>query len=138
MQVDEILALFDKEQRQEVEFFGFRREATPQVVRVSAVDDNVAEGPHTGLVTHTVASTDADYNNLAVPDVTANVIDDDLLLLTIVQSQGSTDVAEAGAGDSYTIALASDLAPVVWVQFEDPTGQVVADCGEYVRSNVRS
>jgi len=103
--------------------------ATPQVVRVSAVDDNVAEGSHTGLITHTVSSGDADYNNLAVPDVTANVIDDDLSLLTILQSQGSTDVAEGGAGDSYTIALASQLASVVWVQFEDPAGQVVADSG---------
>jgi hypothetical protein len=43
MQVDEILALFDKEQRQEVEFFGFRREATPEVVRHICATPGIGE-----------------------------------------------------------------------------------------------
>ena len=34
MNIEEMLALFDKEQRRQVEFIGFEREVTPDVVRL--------------------------------------------------------------------------------------------------------
>ncbi len=42
MNIEKMLTLFDKEQRREVEFTGFAREATPEVVRL--VDQQAAEG----------------------------------------------------------------------------------------------
>ena len=48
-------------------------------VTVTAVDDHVHEAPtHPGVVTHVVSSADPLYAPLTVPDVTANVADDDV------------------------------------------------------------
>ncbi len=49
----------------------------PQTVTVSAVNDAVYEGPHSGLLTHTVTSTDGDYSGLTVADVSAAITDND-------------------------------------------------------------
>jgi hypothetical protein len=49
----------------------------PQTVTVTAVDDAMVEGAHTGTITHTAASTDAIYNGIAVASVTANITDND-------------------------------------------------------------
>jgi len=105
--------------------------STPQVVRVTAVDDVAAEGTHTGVITHTVTSGDGRYSNMAVPDVTVNVIDDDLHLITITEDQAgqsvitSIDVAEGGTA-TYWVAL-NDEPPsgsTIYVQLQDPTSQV--------------
>jgi hypothetical protein len=42
---------------------------TPQTITVMAEDDGLIEGPQTRLITHTVASADEDYDNMAVRDV---------------------------------------------------------------------
>lgn len=47
------------------------------IVTVMAVDDTVFEGPHTGIITHSVSSADASYDGSAMPDVTANITDND-------------------------------------------------------------
>jgi hypothetical protein len=54
----------------------------PQVVTVAAVDDAVDEGLHTGTITHTAASADGNYDNIAVnydniavSSVTVNITD---------------------------------------------------------------
>lgn len=49
-----------------------------QTVVVSAVNDAVPEGTHTGTVTHAVSSTDTNYNGLAVSNVVVTILDDDL------------------------------------------------------------
>src|SRR5581483_422553 len=51
--------------------------ATAQTVTVTAVDDTVVEGPHTGTITFTTTSADASYNGLVVPSVTVNITDND-------------------------------------------------------------
>ncbi|MEL7406854.1 MAG: malectin domain-containing carbohydrate-binding protein, partial [Cyanobacteria bacterium J06558_2] len=51
--------------------------STPQTVTVSAVDDNIGESFHTSTISHTISSTDAAYNNLSVPSVEANIVDND-------------------------------------------------------------
>jgi hypothetical protein len=51
--------------------------AVPQTVTVTAVDDALVEGPHTGMITHTATSADAAYNGIAVASVTANITDND-------------------------------------------------------------
>lgn len=50
---------------------------TPQTVTVTAVDDNVYEGNHTGTVQHFASSADTAYSGIAVPSVTANITDND-------------------------------------------------------------
>ncbi|MEO1432458.1 MAG: ExeM/NucH family extracellular endonuclease, partial [Cyanobacteria bacterium J06633_8] len=50
---------------------------TPQIVTVTAVDDAADEGSHTGTITHTVSSTDTDYNGITAASVTANITDND-------------------------------------------------------------
>ncbi len=49
----------------------------PQTVTVTAVDDALVEGAHTGTITHTSASADAAYNAIVIANVTANITDND-------------------------------------------------------------
>ncbi|EGV33016.1 FG-GAP repeat protein, partial [Thiorhodococcus drewsii AZ1] len=51
---------------------------TPQTVTVSAVDDTVGEGPHFGVIAHSVTSADAAYNGLNIDPVSIQIADDDL------------------------------------------------------------
>jgi hypothetical protein len=50
--------------------------STPQTVTVTAVNDAVAEGTHSGTITHAAASTDPGYNGIAIAAVTATITDD--------------------------------------------------------------
>lgn len=78
---------------------------TPKTVTVSAVDDAVAEGAHTGAITH--AASGGGYDAIPVAGVTASIADNDNVGVTITQSGGGTAVAEGGATDTYTIVLNS-------------------------------
>jgi hypothetical protein len=49
-----------------------------QSVTVTAVDDSDVEGNHTGLISHTSASSDTNYNGLSIGSVTANITDNDM------------------------------------------------------------
>lgn len=81
-----------------------------QTVTVTAVDDTVPEGPHTSTIAHTAVSTDSDYNGISIDDVIANLMDNDVPGVTIVETDGDTKVRETGlTSDMYTIAL--DGAP---------------------------
>ena len=44
---------------------------------MTAVDDAVAEGPHTATIQHSAASADPNYNGIAVASVTAHITDND-------------------------------------------------------------
>jgi len=79
----------------------------PQTVTVTAVDDALAEGTHTGTIQHTASSTDSNYNGLAISPVTVTITDNDTAGVTLTESGGSTNVTEGGATDSYTVVLTS-------------------------------
>ncbi|MCW2926031.1 MAG: hypothetical protein JWM98_3435, partial [Thermoleophilia bacterium] len=79
--------------------------STPQAVTITAVQDVIVEGDHTGQVTLTMGGADVGYSGLAVPAQPVAITDDDLAGVTIVESDSSTKVAESGATDTYTIAL---------------------------------
>ena len=49
----------------------------PKTVTVTAVDDAVAEGTHTGTIPHRVASSDPNYSGLTVGSVTCHITDND-------------------------------------------------------------
>ncbi len=107
---------------------------TEQVVTVStALDDDVDGGDRTATVTHTVISTDANYNGIATDAVTVNIQDDDTAGITLTQTANSTDVVENGATDTYSVVLTSaptdpvtvavntgaEIAPVTNLVFDD-------------------
>ena len=75
----------------------------PQTVTVSAVDDDVAEGSHLGTVTHAIkAGSAVEYLTADPGSVSVSITDNDSAGVSVVQSGGSTNVAEGGATDTYT------------------------------------
>ncbi|AQT68188.1 Sialidase precursor [Anaerohalosphaera lusitana] len=74
--------------------------ALTQTVTVSAVDDNVSEGPQNAEITHTVDSTDAEFVALRAVSV---LIDDD----------------ERYCGDEHTVYLAGDLNKDCYLTIDD-------------------
>ncbi len=51
---------------------------TAQTVTVTAVDDTVGEGNHTGVIQHTLSSSDNRFNNITADSIIAAVTDNDL------------------------------------------------------------
>jgi len=48
-----------------------------QTVTVTAVNDSAVEGNHTGTISHTVSSTDPNYNGVTIPPVNVSITDND-------------------------------------------------------------
>ena len=74
------------------------------------MSDQIAEGDHTGTISHLVTSADLKYSGLYPngKDLVVNITDNDYADLIISQSDGSSAVAEGGATDDYTVALSSE------------------------------
>ncbi|MEG4045183.1 DUF7948 domain-containing protein, partial [Microcoleus sp. Pol17_C1] len=89
-----------------------------KTVTVSAIDDNLAQGTHSGTIAHTVTSTDANYNAKVIPNVTASITDNDSPGISIVQSEGETAIAEGGATDSYGVLLTTAPTANVTINFD--------------------
>jgi hypothetical protein len=71
-----------------------------QNVTVAAINDAVTEGAHTGNITHTVTSSDANYNGLAISGITANITEPNASsFLTKIGGYSSTNGAEIPAFD---------------------------------------
>ncbi|EKQ68218.1 putative extracellular nuclease [Leptolyngbyaceae cyanobacterium JSC-12] len=71
---------------------------TPATVTVRAVNDTVQESsPHIGVITHAIASADATYAALTIPNINVNVLDNDVALqltkISTIQGTGSTATA---------------------------------------------
>lgn len=79
---------------------------THQTVTVRAIDDALVEAiPHTGLITHTAASADTNYNNAPVANTLTTITDNEFPAVRIIPSGGSTLISEAGLADTYDIVL---------------------------------
>ncbi|MEG4078668.1 SBBP repeat-containing protein [Microcoleus sp. Pol8_D6] len=89
-----------------------------KTVNVSALDDNLAQGTHSGTIAHTVTSTDANYNAKVISNVTASITDNDSPGISIVQSEGETAIAEGGATDSYGVLLTTAPTANVTINFD--------------------
>ncbi|MEC4983346.1 MAG: DUF4114 domain-containing protein [Oscillatoria sp. PMC 1068.18] len=86
---------------------------TPQVVNVTAVDDDQVEGDHSSVIRAMVSSSDDRYTNEAIAvdgvstqEITVNVTDNDFGLI-VTESDNNTEVVEGGDGDTYTLALSN-------------------------------
>jgi len=78
-----------------------------QTVTVSAVDDDVVEGNHTGTITHSVSSTDSNYDGISISNVVANITDNDAAGITVSPTSGLT-TTEAGGTSTFTVVLTSE------------------------------
>lgn len=69
--------------------------AGPVTLYLRAVDDAVAEAsPHAGLVTLSASSADPDYDGLDLPDLTAQITDNDAMLISVIQGSGAASALE--------------------------------------------
>lgn len=83
----------------------------PQTVTVTAVDDPVAEAsPHPCVISQSAASSDSNYNAIAVADVTANITDNDVPGIT-VNSATLSDLSEDAVATTTSFTLTADTPP---------------------------
>jgi parallel beta-helix repeat protein len=101
----------------------------PQRVTITAVDDAVAEDEAAARIRHSVSSSDAVYQGLAVAAIDAAVRDNDAAAVLIAAS-GTPVVSEDGAQTAVVnVSLASQPTANVRLSF-DGGGQVSAGPGE--------
>ncbi|HUW82333.1 MAG TPA: MFS transporter [Phycisphaerae bacterium] len=119
--------------------------AKPQTVTVKAIDDDKAEGRHTSTITHTARSDDTTYDGIDIPNVVANVADNDLAGVTITEVVDEDDAdadadadqpKPAPASRQYTVVLDSKPADDVAVTLTpDPKTDLGAGPGTPVTLN---
>lgn len=98
-----------------------------QTITVSAVDDGALEATtHTGGISHTAASGDANYNGISISSLSPSISDNDTPGVTVAQSGGSTTATEGGATDTLSIVLNSQPTASVVVTVT-PDAQVTAN-----------
>ena len=106
----------------------------PQTVTVTPVADTIVEGFHSDTIAHTVTSTDASYNGLAVSNVTVNITDDDLGSIDVLPI-GDLTATEDGATAAYRVSL--PFAPSGTVTLEiaaDGETEVSINGNDFARS----
>jgi len=89
---------------------------TPQSVTVSAVDDALEEGSHTGSILHTLSSSDSNFNGKTA-NMSVTITDNDAAGLTIRLPNGVINIAEDGPSDTYFIKLNSQPSANVTLTF---------------------
>ncbi|MBD3886032.1 choice-of-anchor L domain-containing protein [Phormidium tenue FACHB-886] len=77
-----------------------------QTVTVTAVDDKIAEGLHTSIISHTATSSDKNYNGVVIASVNANVTDNDAAGIIFLSLSLST--TETGEQATLTVVLDSE------------------------------
>jgi hypothetical protein len=92
----------------------------PQSVTVTAIDDNVVEGAHTGTVALAVTSTDTNYSNLVVPAVSVAITDNDSA--TVSLNPTSVSQSEASSPMAFTVTLSNPVASGVTLTVNTAVG----------------
>ena len=111
---------------------------TPQTVTVTGVDDNIIDGNQTSTVTIVVddANSDNDFDPVNNQTVTATTTDDDVAGFTIVQTGGTTGVAETGTTDTFTVVLnAQPASNVVITITSSDTGEATVNSPTFTPLN---
>ncbi len=85
----------------------------PQQVIVTAVDDTVIEGAHFSTITHTITSADPVFDDITVPSIIVNVIDNDAPGVAVIPT--AIAVTEGGTTDMYTVRLNTQPTDVVTI-----------------------
>jgi len=80
----------------------------PQYVTVSAVDNYVENSSPTTTISHTLTSSDSNFNTPSSPvNQSVTVIDNDTAGIILTLPDGAINIAEAGPSDSYFLKLNS-------------------------------
>jgi len=87
--------------------------STAQSVFVNAVDDQIDQGRHADTLTFSSASSDTNYNALAISTITANILDNDRAGITMGTISGNT--TEAGGQATFTVVLNSKPTATVQI-----------------------
>ncbi len=96
---------------------------TPQIVTITAVDDDIVDGTQTVTLTVSVDSTtDVNYSGLSDQTVSVDVLDNDTPGITLA-SNTSKEVSEPSTTDSFTLVLDSEPTAdvVITVSSSDAT-----------------
>lgn len=101
----------------------------PLGIDITAVDDDVAEGPHAATVTHSVYSADPDYGGFNIPDLDVDITDNDSPGISINQS-GAAVVTEGGGDYIYTMVLTTRPCADVEISISGGS-QLGVDPGEH-------
>ncbi len=75
----------------------------PQSITVSAVDDDLIEGPHSTTISHTASG--GGYTGAPIAAVSPAITDNDTPGVSVTQTGGTTDVTEGGVTDTYAVVL---------------------------------
>ncbi len=76
-----------------------------QTVKVKGVDDSERDGDRTYAIQTTISSDDVNYSTLNLADIPVTNVDDETENVLISQSNGSTEISEAGVTDSFEVVL---------------------------------
>jgi hypothetical protein len=115
----------------------------PQTITVTAVDDILVEGVHTSTITHTATSADSQYNGVAIGNVIANVVDNDVaspasIVISEIMYNPASDETSPGVGEWIEIvntgASAVDLGGWLFDD-EDATNWGAVPAGTIVNPN---
>ncbi|MEB3337699.1 MAG: choice-of-anchor I family protein [Leptolyngbyaceae bacterium] len=91
-----------------------------QTVTVTAVNDATQEGAHTGNITHTAASSDANYNGIAIASVTANITEAGFLTkIGGFTSMNGAEIPAFDPGSDRLFVVAGSVVEIL--NFADPT-----------------
>lgn len=103
----------------------------PKAIKVTAIDDTAAEGPHQTSVAHTVGELNlSGWLELGQTSLAVRIADNEVGSVTITQTGGSTDLSEGGAADTYQIALGTAPAGTVQITVTaDAQTELSADGG---------
>lgn len=86
-----------------------------QTISVTAVDDQVSEGNHVGLITNLIIAGDPDYVGRVLPTVAVSIVDNDSAGVSVVGSPIALTENNPGIQGSYTVALTSQPTATVTV-----------------------
>ncbi len=80
---------------------------TAQTVTVTGVDDDIIDGTQSTAISIAIddANSNDSFDGVANQAVSVSTTDDDVAGFTIVESSGSTSVAESGTTDTFTVVL---------------------------------
>ena len=103
---------------------------TAQTVTVTGVDDDLGDGTQTTTITLTVndGSSDNDFDGVVDQTVSVTTTDSDTAGFTVIESGGSSTVAETGSTDTFTVVLDAQPASDVVIAVTS------ADAGEVTGS----
>ncbi|MDM8536181.1 Calx-beta domain-containing protein [Desulfobacterales bacterium HSG17] len=107
---------------------------TPETFTITANDDKIIEieAVHKSIISHSTASADPAYATgmLTIDTVTAAITDNDFAGITIVPTDGSTDVEEAvggGTSDTYSVSINSIPSDTVTIILNTDDGQTIVE-----------